>query len=45
MSRTTDRRGGRDGSPRVVVVDDSPFMRGLIRDLLSDAGVVVVGEA
>ena len=45
MSRTTDRRGGRDGSPRVVVVDDSPFMRGLIRDLLSDAGVAVVGEA
>ncbi|RLM63120.1 chemotaxis-specific protein-glutamate methyltransferase CheB [Halorubrum sp. Atlit-8R] len=45
MSRTTDRRGGRDGSPRVVVVDDSPFMRGLISDLLSDAGVAVVGEA
>ena len=45
MSRTTDRRGGRDGSPRVVVVDDSPFMRGLIGDLLSDAGVAVVGEA
>ncbi len=45
MSRTTDRRGGRDGSLRVVVVDDSPFMRGLIADLLSDAGVAVVGEA
>ncbi|TKX75781.1 chemotaxis-specific protein-glutamate methyltransferase CheB [Halorubrum sp. GN11_10-6_MGM] len=45
MSRTTDRRGGRDGSPRVVVVDDSPFMRGLISDLLADAGVAVVGEA
>ncbi|WP_202593968.1 chemotaxis-specific protein-glutamate methyltransferase CheB [Halorubrum halophilum] len=45
MSRTTDRRGGRDGSLRVVVVDDSPFMRGLISDLLTDAGVSVVGEA
>jgi len=45
MSGTTDRRGGRDGSVRVVVVDDSPFMRGLISDLLTDAGVAVVGEA
>jgi len=45
MSRTTDRRGSRDGAPRVVVVDDSPFMRGLIADLLTDAGVAVVGEA
>ncbi|MFW5917415.1 MAG: response regulator, partial [Halorubrum sp.] len=45
MSRTTERRGGRDGSPRVVIVDDSPFMRGLIADLLTDAGVAVVGEA
>ena len=45
MSRTTDRRGGRDDSLRVVVVDDSPFMRGLIADLLTDAGVTVVGEA
>ena len=45
MSRTTDRRGGRDGSVRAVVVDDSPFMRGLIADLLTDAGVTVIGEA
>ncbi|WP_206731709.1 chemotaxis-specific protein-glutamate methyltransferase CheB [Halorubrum amylolyticum] len=45
MSRTTDRRGGRDDSLQVVVVDDSPFMRGLISDLLTDAGVAVVGEA
>ena len=45
MSRTTDRRGGRDDSVRAVVVDDSPFMRGLIADLLTDAGVTVVGEA
>jgi len=45
MSRTTDRRGGRDDAARVVVVDDSPFMRGLIADLLADAGVTVVGEA
>lgn len=45
MSRTTDRRDGRDDSLRVVVVDDSPFMRGLIADLLADAGVAVVGEA
>ena len=45
MSRTTDRRGGRDDSVRAVVVDDSPFMRGLIADLLTDAGVAVIGEA
>jgi Chemotaxis response regulator containing a CheY-like receiver domain and a methylesterase domain len=45
MSRTTDRRGGPGDTPRVVVVDDSPFMRGLIGDLLTDAGVTVVGEA
>ena len=45
MSRTTDRRGGRDDTVRAVVVDDSPFMRGLIADLLTDAGVTVVGEA
>ena len=45
MSRTTDRRGGHDGSVRAVVVDDSPFMRGLIADLLTDAGVTVIGEA
>ena len=45
MSRTTDRRGDRDDPLRVVVVDDSPFMRGLIGDLLTDAGVTVVGEA
>ena len=31
--------------PRTVVVDDSRFMRGLITDLLDDAGVPVVGEA
>ena len=45
MSRTTDRGGGRGQTLRVVVVDDSPFMRGLIADLLDDAGVAVVGEA
>ncbi len=45
MSRTTDRRGDADGFPRAVVVDDSPFMRGVITDLLSDAGITVVGEA
>ncbi|PHQ39800.1 chemotaxis response regulator protein-glutamate methylesterase [Halorubrum persicum] len=45
MSRTTDRRDDRDDSLRAVVVDDSPFMRGLISDLLTDAGVAVVGEA
>ena len=45
MSGTTDRRGGRSDAPRVVVVDDSAFMRGLIGDLLDDAGVTVVGEA
>ena len=45
MSRTTDRGGGRGQTLRVVVVDDSPIMRGLIADLLDDAGVAVVGEA
>ena len=45
MSRTTDRRVDPDGSPRAVVVDDSPFMRGLIADLLTEGGVSVVGEA
>ncbi|WP_245809911.1 chemotaxis-specific protein-glutamate methyltransferase CheB [Halorubrum vacuolatum] len=45
MSRTTDRRVDPEGSPRAVVVDDSPFMRGLIADLLTDGGVSVVGEA
>ncbi|GAB6879665.1 protein-glutamate methylesterase CheB [Halorubrum gandharaense] len=45
MSRTTDRRGGGDDFLQAVVVDDSPFMRGLIADLLTDAGVAVVGEA
>ncbi|WP_418281299.1 chemotaxis-specific protein-glutamate methyltransferase CheB [Halorubrum sp. DTA98] len=45
MSRTTDRRDETDEFPRAVVVDDSPFMRGLIADLLTDAGVSVVGEA
>jgi Chemotaxis response regulator containing a CheY-like receiver domain and a methylesterase domain len=32
-------------SPEVVVVDDSRFMRGLIRDTLESGGVEVVGEA
>ena len=45
MSRSTDRRGSRTDAPRVVVVDDSAFMRGLIGDLLTDAGLSVVGEA
>jgi len=32
-------------NPRTVVVDDSRFMRGLITDLLDEAGIDVVGEA
>jgi len=32
-------------NPRTVVVDDSRFMRGLIADLLDEAGIPVVGEA
>ncbi len=32
-------------NPRTVVVDDSRFMRGLITDLLDEAGIPVVGEA
>jgi len=31
--------------PRTVVVDDSRFMRGLITDILDEAGIPVVGEA
>jgi two-component system chemotaxis response regulator CheB len=45
MSRSTDRRSTPTDAPRVVVVDDSPFMRQLIGDILTDAGVAVVGEA
>ena len=45
MSRSTDRRSTSTDAPRVVVVDDSPFMRQLIGDILTDAGVSVVGEA
>ena len=45
MSRSTDRRSTSTDAPRVVVVDDSPFMRQLISDILTDAGVDVVGEA
>ena len=44
MSATTDSRGG-DGATRAVVVDDSRFMRTLIRGLLEDGGIEVVGEA
>ena len=45
MSRSTDRRSTSTDAPRAVVVDDSPFMRQLIGDILADAGVDVVGEA
>jgi len=34
-----------DGTTRAVVVDDSRFMRTLIRGLLEDGGIEVVGEA
>lgn len=44
MSATTGSRGG-DGATRAVVVDDSRFMRTLIRGLLEDGGIEVVGEA
>ncbi|UWG52245.1 Chemotaxis response regulator containing a CheY-like receiver domain and a methylesterase domain [Halalkaliarchaeum sp. AArc-CO] len=47
MSGTVDRgdRDPGDDAPRAVVVDDSSFMRAVISDLLSDAGIPVVGEA
>lgn len=32
-------------TPRVLVVDDLPFMRSLLRDILTDAGMTVVAEA
>ena len=37
--------GPGDGTTRAVVVDDSRFMRTLIRGLLEDGGIEVVGEA
>ena len=37
--------GGADGTTRAVVVDDSRFMRTLIRTLLEGGGVQVVAEA
>ena len=40
---TTAGAGG--GTTRAVVVDDSRFMRTLIRGLLEDGGIEVVGEA
>ena len=30
---------------RVLVIDDLPFMRSLVRDILTDAGMTVVAEA
>jgi len=44
MSTITGSGGG-SGSTRAVVVDDSRFMRTLIRGLLEDGGIEVVGEA
>jgi hypothetical protein len=38
-----DRAGTRP--PRVLLVDDSPAMRRVLRGLLEDAGIPVVGEA
>jgi DNA-binding NarL/FixJ family response regulator len=32
-------------SPRVLVVDDSPYLRSCVRQVLERAGLVVVGEA
>jgi two-component system chemotaxis response regulator CheB len=43
MSATAGAGG--DGTTRAVVVDDSRFMRTLIRGLLEDGGIDVVGEA
>ena len=44
MSATANSRSG-GGATRAVVVDDSRFMRTLIRGLLEDGGIEVVGEA
>ena len=44
MSATTNSHSG-GGATRAVVVDDSRFMRTLIRGLLEDGGIEVVGEA
>ncbi|TFH06156.1 MAG: response regulator [Spirochaetales bacterium] len=32
-------------TPRVLVVDDLPFMRTLLTDILVDAGMEIAGEA
>lgn len=32
-------------TPRVLIVDDLPFMRSLLSDILGDAGMEVVGQA
>jgi two-component system chemotaxis response regulator CheB len=44
MSATTNSRSG-GGATQAVIVDDSRFMRTLIRGLLEDGGIEVVGEA
>jgi CheY-like chemotaxis protein len=38
-------RGQPTGVPRVLLVDDSAAMRTVVRGLLEDAGMLVVGEA
>jgi len=42
---TASEPGGSDESTRAVIVDDSRFMRTLIRSLLEEGGIDVVGEA
>jgi two-component system chemotaxis response regulator CheB len=42
---TASEPGGGDQSTRAVIVDDSRFMRTLIRRLLEEGGIEVVGEA
>ncbi|MFC6872333.1 chemotaxis-specific protein-glutamate methyltransferase CheB [Halobellus marinus] len=42
---TASESGGRGSATRAVIVDDSRFMRTLIRRLLEEGGIEVVGEA
>ncbi|WP_311173653.1 chemotaxis-specific protein-glutamate methyltransferase CheB [Halobellus ordinarius] len=42
---TASESGGRGSTTRAVIVDDSRFMRTLIRRLLEEGGIEVVGEA